>query len=226
MKKATCILLVDDDNSILQVFSQLLRQHGYDVLEAVTGGQGLQMAQEKQPDLVLLDVDLPDVSGVEICRQIKADPHLGAPFVALFSGQATDPNSKVLGLESGADDYLVKPVDLAEFLARIRSLIRLRETTAALRASEARFRQLAEHIRDVFWMTDVAKQEMLYISPGYEVIWGRTCESLYASPRDWVEAIHPEDRGRVLEAAANKQVCGQYDETYRIVRPDGSIRWV
>jgi PAS domain S-box-containing protein len=67
---------------------------------------------------------------------------------------------------------------------------------------------------------------MIYISAGYEKIWGHTCESLYAAPRNWLEAIHPEDRGRVLEAALTKQVSGQYDETYRIQRPDGSIRWI
>jgi len=65
---------------------------------------------------------------------------------------------------------------------------------------------------------------MLYISPAYEKIWGRSCRALYASPRDWVEAIHPEDRQRVLEAAVAKQARGDYDEEYRIVRPDGSTR--
>jgi PAS domain S-box-containing protein len=97
---------------------------------------------------------------------------------------------------------------------------------AVLRESEQRFRQLAESIREVFWMTDAAKTQMIYISPGYEQIWGRTCESLRASPRDWLEAIHPDDRQRVLEAAFSKQLSGLYDEQYRIVRPDGSIRWI
>jgi PAS domain S-box-containing protein len=92
--------------------------------------------------------------------------------------------------------------------------------------SEERFRQLTENIREVFWMTDPAKNEMVYISPGYEEVWGRTCEGLYASPRNWLDAIHPDDRERVLEAALTKQVSGEYDEVYRIVRPDGSIRWI
>ena len=94
-----------------------------------------------------------------------------------------------------------------------------------LRASEERFRQLAENIREVFWMTDLEKTQTLYISSGYEAIWGRTRESVYASPRDWLEAIHPEDRERV-QAALEKQASGQYDETYRIRRSDGSIRWI
>jgi PAS domain S-box-containing protein len=67
---------------------------------------------------------------------------------------------------------------------------------------------------------------MMYISPAYEAIWGRTCASLLESPRAWLDAVHPEDRQRVTEAALNEQTKGDYDEFYRIVRPDGSIRWI
>lgn len=101
-----------------------------------------------------------------------------------------------------------------------------RRAEHSLRASEERFRQVVENIHEVFWMTDPAKQQMLYISPRYERIWGRTCASLYASPWSWSESIHPEDRPRVVEAAAKKQEQGTYDETYRVVRPDGTTRWV
>jgi len=95
-----------------------------------------------------------------------------------------------------------------------------------LRQSEERFRQLTDSIRDVFWMTDPWKNEIIYISPGYEEVWGQTCESLYASPMNWLNAIHLDDRQRVLESAITNQVSGQFDEEYRIVRPDGSIRWI
>ncbi|HEV2692925.1 MAG TPA: ATP-binding protein [Verrucomicrobiae bacterium] len=95
-----------------------------------------------------------------------------------------------------------------------------------LRTSEERFRQLAENINEVFWITDPAKQQMLYISPAYEKIWGRTCASLYQSPQTWLEAIHPDDRERILHAAGSKQTAGTYDEVYRIQRPDKSERWI
>ena len=110
------------------------------------------------------------------------------------------------------------------FLAQ--DISRLKQAEESLRESQERFRQLAENIREVFWLTDPVKNQMIYISPGYEQVWGRACQSLYASPRSWLEAIHPDDRERVLEAALTKQVRGQYDEEYRIVRPDGSIRWI
>jgi PAS domain S-box-containing protein len=68
--------------------------------------------------------------------------------------------------------------------------------------------------------------QILYVSPGYEEIWGRTCASLYARPRDWLAAVHPDDRERVLQAALAKQFQGPYHQVYRIVRPDGSVRWI
>jgi PAS domain S-box-containing protein len=93
------------------------------------------------------------------------------------------------------------------------------------RETEERFRQVVENIREVFWMTDVGKNVLLYVSPGFETIWGRPCQSLYASAQTWVESIHAEDRQRVVAATA-RQIQGTYDETYRIVRPDGAVRWI
>jgi PAS domain S-box-containing protein len=97
---------------------------------------------------------------------------------------------------------------------------------AGLRQSEERFRQLAENIKEVLWMTDLAKRTMLYVSPGYEIIWGRSCKSLYEKPQEWVDAIHPADREKTLKAAYEKQEVGAYNEVYRIIRPDGSLRWI
>src|SRR3989440_6987921 len=108
----------------------------------------------------------------------------------------------------------------------VRDVTERRKAQQALAESEFRFRQLTGSITEVFWLTDPFKNEMLYISPAYEKIWGRSCQALYASPRDWVEAIDPEDRQRVLDAAIAKQARGDYDEEYRIVRPDGSMRWI
>jgi PAS domain S-box-containing protein len=108
----------------------------------------------------------------------------------------------------------------------IRDISERKKAERLLQEGQERFRQLAENIREAFWVTDPAKQEMLYISSGYEEIWGRSCESLYASPQSWLEAIHPEDRARVLEAVTHKQALGTYDEQYRILRPDGVIRWI
>jgi PAS domain S-box-containing protein len=97
---------------------------------------------------------------------------------------------------------------------------------AALRLSEERFRQMSGAINQVFWMTSVDKNEMLYVSPAYERIWGRTCASLYAAPGTWLDAVHPEDRATLLAAITAQQAAGTYDVDYRILRPDGAERWI
>jgi diguanylate cyclase (GGDEF)-like protein/PAS domain S-box-containing protein len=93
------------------------------------------------------------------------------------------------------------------------------------RQQQDRFRQLADNIADAFWMSNPEKTTMLYVSPGYEAIWGRSCKSLYENPRQWIEAIHDEDRERILEMAC-RQADSDYNEEYRIVRPDGQVRWI
>ncbi|MDX2185302.1 MAG: PAS domain S-box protein [Opitutaceae bacterium] len=96
----------------------------------------------------------------------------------------------------------------------------------SLRASEARFRQLADSIDEVFWITDLSSNVRIYVSPAFERIWGVPCEKLYENPRCWVEHIHPEDQARVRTAIDSAGVSHGYNEEYRVVRPDGRIRWV
>ncbi|MDC4226375.1 MAG: PAS domain S-box protein [Candidatus Manganitrophus sp.] len=100
-----------------------------------------------------------------------------------------------------------------------------RRAEEKLRQSEERFRQVAESIREVFWMTSTDKNEMIYVSPAYQEIWGISPKKLYEEPRAWLDTIHPEDREQVI-AAFPKQATGEYDLQYRIIRPDGSIRWI
>jgi PAS domain S-box-containing protein len=101
-----------------------------------------------------------------------------------------------------------------------------KQAETAMRASEERFRQVVENIQEVFWMLDAKDGRLLYISPGYEKIWGRSCEALYQSPTTWFEAIHPDDRERVPHRSTLHNGAEQYDEEYRIIRPDGSMRWI
>ncbi|MEG4074468.1 PAS domain S-box protein [Microcoleus sp. Pol14C2] len=100
-----------------------------------------------------------------------------------------------------------------------------KKTEAALKESEERFRQLAENIESVFWMVNVQPHEIIYISPGYEKIWGRSCADLYANGRFFADSLHPEDRERVI-ANLTRQIESEDEIEYRIVRPDGKIRWI
>jgi PAS domain S-box-containing protein len=97
----------------------------------------------------------------------------------------------------------------------------------ALKQSEEKYRLIAETIRDCFWMATPDIDKMLYVSPAYETIWGRSCESLYESPRSFIDAIHPDDMERVMRVmdTARSQLT-EWDSSYRIVWPDGSIRWI
>ena len=95
-----------------------------------------------------------------------------------------------------------------------------------LQESETRFRQIAETIEEVVWSADPAIGRMLYISPAYERVWGRTCASLYEHPKSFIDAIHPDDRVRVLANLTVQQEGLPFAHEYRIVRPDGVIRWV
>ena len=87
------------------------------------------------------------------------------------------------------------------------------------------FEQMVSVIDEAFWITDLEKNKVVYISPGYEKIWGTSCQSLYDNPKSFLDAIHPEDRQRVTEALS-KQITGVYDEIYRIIRADGDVRWI
>lgn len=99
-------------------------------------------------------------------------------------------------------------------------------TEEALRASEEQFRQMAENIREVFWMTSLDKTQIIYVSPAYEEIWGRSVQELYEQPEFFIDNIHPEDRDRVTAAWAQQRQGILTSVRYRIVRPDGNIRWI
>jgi PAS domain S-box-containing protein len=146
--------MVDDNLPFLELYSQILRDAGYEVLTASNGRQALRIVRDHRPGLVVLDVVLPDISGIEVCRKIKGDASLCDVFVILISGHAISAEQTVNGLAIGADEYLAKPVAPSEFLARIRTMVRLMETTAAFRASEQHYRQLVEILPDAVGVID------------------------------------------------------------------------
>jgi two-component system, cell cycle sensor histidine kinase and response regulator CckA len=102
---------------------------------------------------------------------------------------------------------------------------RILQRTAALDQSERRFRQIAENIHEIFWLVTADFSSTLYISPAYEAVWGRSCESLYRDPRSFIAAIHPEDRPSVVEKVDRDRTRG-FEVEYRVVRPDSSVRWI
>ncbi|MEW6419558.1 MAG: response regulator [Nitrospirota bacterium] len=130
------ILCVDDNPDLLYINSHILQSAGYKVLEASTGNECLRIAKEERPDMILLDVMLPDISGIDVCKQIRADPGLVGTYVILISGVETSSDSQIKGLEAGADGYIVRPISKNELMARVQAMIRLKDTETELRKAK------------------------------------------------------------------------------------------
>jgi class 3 adenylate cyclase len=147
VKTPPLILIVDDNLTNLDILQARLEAHNYKIITATDGEAGLAMAKEKQPDLILLDIMMPKMDGIEVCQHLRADSSL--PFMPIIMVTAkVDPKDVVAGLEAGGDEYLTKPVDHAALVARVKSMLRIKalhdtvlEQSAKLEAQSA---QLAE----------------------------------------------------------------------------------
>jgi DNA-binding response OmpR family regulator len=125
MNETISILVVDDDPDILNASARVLRLAGFTIYEAETGSVCLDIVREKNPDLVLLDVILPDMSGYEVCRQIKEAEEMRRTYVILLSGKMTTSDNQSEGLEIGADGYLTRPISNRELRAHVQVFIRI-----------------------------------------------------------------------------------------------------
>jgi two-component system phosphate regulon response regulator PhoB len=117
------VLVVDDEPDIREVLQYNLRSSGHDPVMAATGMEGLELCRRRRPDLVILDVMLPDISGTEICSKLKSDPATRAVPIIMLSARS-DEVDRVVGFEIGADDYLTKPFSVRELLLRVRAVLR------------------------------------------------------------------------------------------------------
>jgi class 3 adenylate cyclase len=122
------ILIVDDNETNRDILRTRLSPHGYELLEAADGEETLLVVREHRPDLILLDVMMPKIDGIEVCRRLKSDPDLPFTAIILVTAKA-DTKDVVAGLDAGADEYLTKPVDQAALVARVKSMLRMKELT-------------------------------------------------------------------------------------------------
>lgn len=138
-----CVLNIDDYLPARYARSKVLRQAGFTVLEAATGKEALQMVHEHKPVVVLLDVNLPDMSGFEVCDLIRRDPETNATTIIHISASNIEHVHMVTGLEGGADGYLTEPLDPAVLVATIKAFLRARQAEDALRRSNAQLESFA-----------------------------------------------------------------------------------
>jgi diguanylate cyclase (GGDEF)-like protein/PAS domain S-box-containing protein len=146
--------VVDDDPDLLLLVSEVLRRAGYEVLTASTGKDCIETARRGHPDLVLLDVVLPDTTGVQVCREIKENAELRGALVILISGIQVSSDYQADALNVGADGYIVKPISNKELIARVQAMERIKQAEEALQASERRYRRLFETAQDGILILD------------------------------------------------------------------------
>lgn len=153
--------------------------------------------------------------------------------LAQDNGMTSGNLSNFRGLRADGEEFVLEASisgGMAEgrriYTAILRDVTARREAESQLRQSEERFRQVVENLSEVFWMREIEGGRLLYLSPSFETLWGLPCQSLYDAPNSWIDAVHPADRVRVLQASLVKQERGDYEEVYRIVRPDRADRWV
>lgn len=155
MRTPPLILIVDDNPANVEIFQMRLSANNYDIITATDGEMGLAAAREKQPDLILLDIMMPKMNGIEVCRHIKEDP--SQPFMPIIMVTAkADSKDVVAGLEAGADEYLTKPVDHAALVARVKSMLRIKSLHDTVLEQSAQLKvqlETATMIQSLFWPT-------------------------------------------------------------------------
>ncbi|HEY2988745.1 MAG TPA: response regulator, partial [Candidatus Binatia bacterium] len=139
MKTPAKILVVDDTPKNVKLLADLLTVKGYAVVTATSGAEALKRVEAEKPDLVLLDVVMPEMSGYEVCRKIRENPEAGILPVVMVT--ALDPSEeRIKGLDAGADDFLTKPINQAELLARVKSLLRIKDLYDTVQTQAAELR--------------------------------------------------------------------------------------
>lgn len=131
----TTILVVEDETNVLETLAYNLSEEGYQVLTAADGEEALELMRSQRPDLIVLDIMLPKLDGLSVCRMVRKDPEVAHIPIIMLTARGTQ-GDKMIGLDSGADDYITKPFGLGEFLARVRAVLRRTPTQQHIEREE------------------------------------------------------------------------------------------
>lgn len=220
------VLNVDDNEPSLYAKTRILRRAGFEVVEARDGASALALVTERMPQLVLLDVKLPDISGLEVCRRIKSDPATRHIPVLHISATHVSEADQQIGMENGAEIYLVEPLAPEELITVVRTLLRLRQTEVGLAASEERLRLATESAGIATCDIDLRTGNAVWGGQMYSML-GYPPSSGLANMTGWTNRIHPDDLSATMEAFdAARQRNVRFEHEHRIVRAsDGVERW-
>jgi two-component system, cell cycle sensor histidine kinase and response regulator CckA len=218
------VLLVEDSATDVLLTEEALANHRFHIQSSQRLADALKLLIAKQFDVVLLDLGLPDSQGLDTLRTLRGkNPQIA---VVVLTGK-NDEQLAFKALQEGAQDYLVKGEIVAGSLQRaVRYAVERSGSERMLRQSEERLRELTAHIHQVLWVIDAKESKILYVSPAYEEMWGRSCQSLIDNPRSYMEGIHPLDYDVMLGENAAMFETGYIDVESRVLRPDGTVRWV
>ena len=243
---ATTILIVDDVVENIQVLTKLLKPEGYQIRKALSGQAALRSAAQSPPDLLLLDVNMPDMNGYEVCTQFKADPKL-QPIPVIFVSALSETENKVKGLELGGVDYISKPFQASEVLARVHTHLQLyrlqrqtdhqaqllaeknsqlnREIADRVRAEE-KYRVIFESASEGIFQSTAAGQ-FITANPALAEIYGyESPEDLMASTTDIGSQLYIRPKRRLELIAYLNQYGKILDAVSEAYRRDGSRIWI
>lgn len=194
------ILVIDDTPDKLELMALMLQQTGYQVSTAAAAREGIKMAKLQPPDLIISDVSMPGMDGIELCRRVRADVKLQTVPIMLVTALRQDNDSVLAGLQAGADDYLEAPFDPMRLAAKVARLIERKRMEDAVRARERYYRTLIENASDLISILN-ADGSMRYQSPSLGRLLGYKPEELIA--KSVFDFIHPEDKKEANEALNN-----------------------
>ena len=158
------ILIVNDDTVVLRAIVHMLRDDEYQLYEATTGAEGWELAQQHQPDLIILDMVLPDIQGDELCHRIKAEPSLNSTLVIFFSSVYTNADQRADGLNLGADGYLTWPMSSREFRAYMQTMVRLQNSESTLRKLNVNLEQRVQQRTTELTALNAELEQFVYIA--------------------------------------------------------------
>ncbi len=218
------ILAIDDTPGNLFTLGTALVSE-FDLEIATSGSQGLAMARKSVPDLILLDIMMPDMDGLETCRRFREDPRLAAVPV-IFLTALTGVESEMAGLDLGVADYITKPFNLDIVKLRIRNTLRLVSLNREVRASEERMRFVLEATGDGIWDWQIDIDQISHNEAWCHML-GLDSSFLHHPIATYVERVHPEDLAAVEEALDySAQGNTKFTVEYRIRHGDGHYLWV
>ncbi|HEV3386367.1 MAG TPA: PAS domain S-box protein, partial [Gemmata sp.] len=224
MNAAIHVLLVEDSPTDKLLTEESLATSSFHMQSSQRLAEALKLLKAHQFDVILLDLGLPDSQGLDTLRKLRSkNPQVA---VVVLTGKA-DEELALQALKEGAQDYLVKSEIQGGLLQRaVRYAVERSDAEKMHRRSEERFQELTTHLHQVLWMIDAKEAKIVYVSPGYEKLMGRSRQSLVDDPRSYMDVVHPLDIERIKSENAAMYLTGYVDTEFRVLKPDGSIRWV